>query len=473
MSDHLERIAHVRSVLSGRSGDQPFDRVHPEVISLANGDGTRRPHENTIEAAVCAILDSDSYSFDNYHFQEVHRLFAQAARHDLTQIGVSSKQTGNLLVDFGSSSIITGIFQCLLSPQDIVLSAPAFYHGLIEWCNVSGVDLAVIGRGEPGAPRHSAHIIREWFETADPETRRRTRAIFFPNPTFTGHVYSHEELREIAQTIGEFGLIAVCDMVFSGVEYGDRHALSLAVFRDISDRVITVRSVSKAHNLANIRVGWAGGSADFITRLEDYREVTKGSVPFLCQSIAAAALTAPETYGRDNAEECQRRANSIIHWVEALNLRVRRHSGIDTCLRPLGIPQAGHSILLDASPLQGMETPDGMRLETSVDLCEFFLQHHRVCISPGYSMGFDGMEFRLAYGSVGLNQSYSASRKAELAAALRGAGHKTDREAQQITPFVGGSRLLRQACNRMEQAIDAILKHNQLAEQSNVNELAS
>ncbi|WP_298817990.1 pyridoxal phosphate-dependent aminotransferase [uncultured Roseibium sp.] len=456
----IERIRRVREVLSGRSGRLAYYQRHPGVVSLATGSGTRRPHVSVIEAAVRSLLGSENYSFDNYHFLQPYAPMIEAARRDLAAMGVPDSHRDSVLVDFGSSGIITSAFSLLLQPGDVVLTAPGFYHGLIEWCDLAGLRLAVAGSDDGGPPRLTAQSIRRWFAGLDAETRKRNSAVFFSNPTFTGHVYSQAELEDLAGTIAEIDALVICDMVFAGTEFGDERAVSLASFDELAGKVLTVKSVSKTHNLANLRVGWAGGPSELIRRLDDHRESTKGTVPFLCQSMAAAAIDAPEDYFRANAHECQDRADLIVNWAKRLNRAANGRFGIGNCITPVAIPQSGHSILLDAPDLRGLLTPDGARLNSSADLGEYLLQHHRVCISPAYSMGFDGMEFRIAFGSVGLDLSYPASRAEELSAVRRSVGATELTFETLENPFREGSELLRSACDAIGRATMALLEHN-------------
>lgn len=456
----MSRIRRVREVLSGQTGRLPFYQRHPEVVSLATGSGTRRPHATVIEAAVRSVLGSERYSFDDYHFLQPYSPMLDAARRDLAAMGVPRNQRQSILVDFGSSGIITGAFHLLLRSGDIVLTAPGFYHGLIEWCDLAGLELAISDPNDGGPPCLTAGSIRSWFRGLDDDSRNRRRAVFFSNPTFTGHVYTRAELESLADAIAEVDAYVICDMVFAGTEFGDEKAASLASFEQLAGKVLTVRSVSKTHNLANLRVGWAGGPPDVIQRLDGQRESTKGTVPFICQAMAAAAIDAPEDYFRANAVECRTRVDLIVDWTKRLNQEVHSRFGIENCIAPVTTPQSGHSILLDAPVLKGLLTPDGACLNSSADLGEYLLQHHRVCISPAYSMGFDGMEFRISFGSVGLSLSYAASRSAELFVARRAVGSTDSIAVPFEDPFQDGRGQLRSACDTVGRAITALLEHN-------------
>jgi aspartate aminotransferase len=458
----MERIGRVRAVLSGQAGKLPYHQRHPAVVSLATGSGTRRPYAGVIEAAVGSLLGAEGYSFDNYHFLQPFMPMLNAARRDLAAMQVPENQRESVLVDFGSSGIITSALSMMLRPGDVLLTAPGFYHGLIEWCDLAGLHLAVVGADDGGPQRLTATGVRRWFAGLDAETRNRSRAVFLSNPTFTGHVYTQEELAALADAITETGAFVVCDMVFAGTEFGKDKAISIASFEKTAHNVLTVRSVSKTHNLANLRVGWAGGPPEVIRRLDQHRENTKGTVPFLCQAMAAAAIEAPYEYFHANARECRSRAEQIANWARELSREVEGRFGLPNSIGPVAIPQSGHSILLDAPVLRGLRTQDGDVLNTSAELGEFLLQRHQVCISPAYSMGFDGMEFRISFGSVGLDLTYPASGPAEQAAVHRILGTAPPVLQAVEDPFSAGRERLRGACDTIGRAIVGLLEFNGL-----------
>ena len=46
-------------------------------------------------------------------------------------------------------------------------------------------------------------------------------------------------------------------------------------------------------------------------------------------------------------------------------------------------------------------TPEGRSLQTSLDLARYLVEDARVVLSPGYSIGFDDLKFRLSFAPIG------------------------------------------------------------------------
>lgn len=82
-------------------------------------------------------------------------------------------------------------------------------------------------------------------------------------------------------------------------------------------------------------------------------------------------------------------------------------------------PQAGHGILITAPGLAGCRLPDGSKIRHSIDVTRFLLSAANVAVSPGYSLGFDRTEIRLAFGSAGLKHTYPPAAASELNSVLQ------------------------------------------------------
>src|SRR3569833_1109808 len=71
----IDRLRSARHVLAGLDADGV--RAHPSmfdpyVISLAHGDGTRRPPRTAVAAGVAALLETETASLDDYMFLQHH-----------------------------------------------------------------------------------------------------------------------------------------------------------------------------------------------------------------------------------------------------------------------------------------------------------------------------------------------------------------------------------------------------------------
>ena len=412
----IDRLRSARHVLAGLDADGV--RAHPSmfdpyVISLAHGDGTRRPPRTAVAAGVAALLETETASLDDYMFLQHHEELEAAVTADFAGQGIPAEIAANVCVDSGTTRLFAAFLHAFSRPGDVFGVPRSYYHPLPNWCELFRVDLSLIATGNEDDYKLTAAALDDWYHR-DPSVR--PRGLFLFNPTQTGALYSHEELTAIAEIARRTGLTVLEDSVFAGTEFPDQAKVChlAAVAPDIADRVVTLKGGSKAYNLANVRIGWGCGPAGLIRAMNDYTVATSVTVPFLAKAMALAALRAPAGYLTGNATECRERAALITALVDECNDAV----GERPMLTVVHQPQAGHAILLAAPGLAGLRLLDGSTVQNSIDVARFLLSAANVAVSPGYSLGFDGTEVRVVFGSVGLKHTYPPAVAGELGEAL-------------------------------------------------------
>lgn len=416
--DPLERLRQCRLALAGL--DESGDKVHPamfddDVLSLAHGDGTRRPPPAALKAGVEALFDASTCALDDYLFLQ---RFSPLERH-LTDMyasaGIPGAAANNICVECGTTRLFGAFLKCAARPGDLFLAAPTYYHSLPDWCERFGVSLACVPTDPDAGYKLTAHALDAWY--ADQVLTRRSQApvgLFLFNPTQTGALYTPGELAGIAEVVSRRNLVVLDDHVFAGTEFPESPpAAYLAAAEGMSDHVVTVGGVSKSHNLANIRIGWACGPEKLIDDMRRYSVSTIISVPRLTSIMALAALKDDREYLRVNAAECQARAALISSCIATWNEIPGILDGGSGDFRLVHTPGAGHSLLLSCDPLMGRNWSGGV-IRNSVDVARFFLSEAGVAVSPGFSSGLDGCEIRLCFGSVALAGTYEHSVAAEI-----------------------------------------------------------
>ncbi len=415
----LDRLSAARDVLGGVDGNGR--RVHTGmsdagVISMAHGNGTRRPHATVVAAGITALLETERGSLDDYLFHQPHEEFAAAVTADFRGQGVPAEIAGNICVDSGTTRLYAAFLHACSEPGDVFLVPRSYYHQLPSWCDLFGVQLSLVPTSLGHSYKLTPEDLDEWIRR---NPRRRTRGLFLFNPTQTGALYTAEELQAIALAVADHDLVVLEDSVFAGTEFPGElpvHHL-IAAAPGLADRVVTVKGASKAFNLANARIGWACGPADLIRRMDHYTTTTLATIPYTAKAMALAALRAPRSYLLANSRESAARTTLITELVLECNAALAAHAD-EPVLHIPHQPQAGHALLVSTPGLVGRSLPGGGVIRDSIDVTRLLLSTARVAVSPGYSLGFDGTELRLGFGSVGLKRTYPALARAELVAAL-------------------------------------------------------
>ncbi len=455
-STPLDRLKDCRLALAGT--DEQGRKIHPGmfdagVISLAHGDGTRRPPPGALRAGVEALLDPALCAFDDYLFLQRFEALEDRVSQNFRQAGIPAESADNICIECGTTRLFGAFLHCAAEQGDLFLAAPTYYHSLPDWCACFGAELVCVPTSPHEAYKLTVPALEAWFEQNVATGRqRKPRGLFLFNPTQTGGLYSSAELSELARFIADNDLIVLADHVFASTEFpGSPPAAYLAAQDGMTDRVVTLGGVSKSHNLANIRIGWACGPRQLIEEMRRYSVSTIISVPRLNKIMALAALDDDRKFLNENAKECLRRVRLIQDCIAHWNTELHRHAPNVPGFRLVHRPRAGHSLLLSCDALKGCHWSGG-KIRNNVDVTRFFLSEARVAVSPAYSSGLDGCEIRICFASVGLSETYFYSSETECRAVVDGVrSHLRKESALPIaaTSFSNGNHAPEAPVNQM------------------------
>jgi aspartate aminotransferase len=419
-------VARCQRVLAGENDHGT--KVHPSmfdegVISFAHGEGMRRPHPTVVAAGVRALLDTETSALDGYLFLQRMKPLDDAIAGFFMAEGVDPSTASNICVDSGTTRLFLAFLQAVANRGDVFGVAPTYYYPLANWCEMADVRLVCVPTRRSHEYKLTRQDLEDWHEHhARAGSIPGLRGLFLFNPTQSGAIYTREELEGIASFVAAHDLVVLEDCIFALTEYDpleERH--HLVSCEGMQDRVVTITGGSKAHGLANIRVGWGCGPRSLIETMNAFTITTSATTPQIAKIMALAALNVPREYHLVNAREARDRAALIMDLIAIVNREVH----VDTHGAPgEGIiqvehaPRAGHSILLSFDGMRGLRCADGTVIADSVDVARFFLRDARVALAPGLSNGFDGCQMRLCFACVGLRHTYASSHAAEVIAAL-------------------------------------------------------
>jgi histidinol-phosphate aminotransferase len=212
----------------------------------------------------------------------------------------------NVLVGNGSSEVLLNLLQLVERPGEVLFPWPSF--------GLYAAIATVLGLGFRKIPLTERHEIEPeaLLSTLCPETR----AVILCNPNNpTGTYLTLDEVRAFAEALPK-DVLLILDEAYhefvSDIAYNGSHALALE-----KANVVAVRTFSKAHGLAGLRVGY--GLAP--ERVADYAERVRFpfSVNLVAQVAATASMRAREKI-RGRAEFIIRERNRIQEAFAAAGL---------------------------------------------------------------------------------------------------------------------------------------------------------
>ncbi len=209
----------------------------------------------------------------------------------------------------GSNELIDIICRTFASPADhAVFGDPSF---VCYWlgCTAANVPFTKVPLVDK-----VAWDVDAMLEAVRPETK----LLFLANPNNpTGAYVGRGDLRRLLEQLPE-PVIAVVDEAY--VEFADAADYETALsMRDTRERLLVLRTFSKAYGLAGLRVGYAIGPKELVGYLNRVR--APFNVNLIAQTAARAALSDPEHVAKYVAMNRLERPR-VARALEELGLRV-------------------------------------------------------------------------------------------------------------------------------------------------------
>lgn len=235
----------------------------------------------------------------------------------------------------------------------------------------------------------------------------KTKAIIICTPNNpTGAVYSEESLRELADLAVKHDFFIVADEIYEKLVYnGAKHFSVASISQEVKDRTITVNGFSKAYAMTGWRIGYAAGRADVIKGIMAVQSQTTSATSAISQKAAVAALRGPQHDLETMVEEFKRRKEYVVNRLNSI-------PGI-TCPDVHG----AFYVYPDVQPYLGKSFRD-IRVETTVDLCEYLLNEALISTVPGEAYNVPG-KIRISYSNSMANLEEALNRLEKALAALR------------------------------------------------------
>jgi aminotransferase len=119
-----------------------------------------------------------------------------------------------------------------------------------------------------------------------------------------------------AELCQRWDVLAITDEIYEHILYDGCRHVPMAAIEGMTDRTVTINSLSKTYSVTGWRVGWTiapAGLTGAIRKVHDF--LTVGAAAPL-QEAGAAALALPEAYYTELAASYQRRRDQLLALLE-------------------------------------------------------------------------------------------------------------------------------------------------------------
>jgi aspartate/methionine/tyrosine aminotransferase len=215
-------------------------------------------------------------------------------------------------------------YHALLGPGDhVVVEAPC-YGSALTVARSTGAEVSLWRR------RHEdgwAYDLDELSELLRPNTK----LIYLNGPhNPTGSLISAADFARLIGLLRERSIVLFSDEVYRGLEHDP--ALRLPAACDAYERAISLNTVSKAHGLPGLRIGWlASRDRDLLSRISDLKLYTT-----ICSSAPSELLVALALRHHDELVAASR--ERVLANLELIDSFLERHEDLLDWVRPVAGP---------------------------------------------------------------------------------------------------------------------------------------
>jgi aspartate/methionine/tyrosine aminotransferase len=239
-------------------------------------------------------------------------------------LGLEIDPDREVVVTCGSTEAMIATMLAVIDPGDEVIVFEPYYENY-------GPDAIL----SDAVTRYVTLYPPDW--KFDPQELRsafneKTRAVIINTPhNPTGKVFTHDELRIIADLCLEHDALALTDEIYEHIWYRDQARpsghISMATLDGMRDRTVTINSLSKTYSVTGWRVGYAIASPDLINGIRQVHDFLTVGAAAPLQEAGVYALSLPLTYYEKLQHEYQRRRDYLLGVLEEAGFKCYKPEG--------------------------------------------------------------------------------------------------------------------------------------------------
>ena len=294
-----------------------------------------------------------------------------AIAHKLTVENGLDYGADEIVVGCGAKHIIFNAFAASLNPGDEVIVPAPFW--------VSYPDMVAINGGVPVlVPTTAISGLKLTASALESALSPRTRWLVLNTPNNpSGAVYSEAELRAITAVLLRHPQVwLMTDEIYEHFVYGTaRHISPVHIEPALRDRALVVNGLSKAYAMTGWRIGYGAGPKALVKAIDLLLSQSTTCANSVSQAAAVAALEGPQSCVADAVAAYSRRGERMAALLNEI-------PGFK-CTQPSG----AFYIFASVEGLIGKTDPSGVKLDSSLALMTFLLDHAGVACIEGASYG--------------------------------------------------------------------------------------
>lgn len=293
-----------------------FANQIPDLANFTVGEPDFNTPEHIKKSAIRSINENRSHYAPSNGTQELRQSVADF----LAQKYAINYQADEVIVTAGATEAIYTAVLSVVNPGDkVIIPTPTFPLYIAD---------VVLAGGQPVLVDTSASSFKLTPEILqDTLTREGDQVkmvvLNYPNNP-TGVMYSQEELDALADVLRGQPIFALCDEIYSELNYEQPHA---SLTKSLHEQTLLITGVSKSHAMTGWRIGLLCAPQALTTELGKIHQFTITSTATVTQDAATDALA----NGQDDAlamkAEYHKRRDYLLNSLTELGFESAHPSG--------------------------------------------------------------------------------------------------------------------------------------------------
>ncbi len=315
MTKYLNRrLALVKN--SAILGFSKFAQQIPHIVNFTLGEPDFETPEHIKQAGIRSIKENHSHYAPSNGTQELR----QNASDFLAQKYGEHYQPDEVIVTEGATeAIYTTVSSVINSGDKVIIPTPTFPLYIADVIVAGGQSVLV------DTSATDFKLTPELLEKTLIREGSRVKMLILNYPSNpTGVMYTQSELDALADVLRNKPIFAVCDEIYSELNYDQPHA---SLTKNLRDQTILITGVSKSHAMTGWRIGLLCAPQAITDELSKIHQFTITSTATVMQDAAEEALS----NGKDDAipmkEEYRQRRDYILASLTKLGFHSAKPSG--------------------------------------------------------------------------------------------------------------------------------------------------
>ena len=239
----------------------------------------------------------------------------------------------NILVTTGASEAIIMTLDCITNEGDELIVPEPFYANYETFAAACGVNIV------PVSSTIDTNFSLPPIYEIERKINDKTRAIFICNPNNpTGYVYTHEELKDLANLVKKHDLFLIVDEVYREFVYDGAIHHSVLTIPGLEEHAILIDSMSKRYSMCGARIGCLVSKNKAVMEAALKFAQSRLSPPTLGLHASEAAMDEPLSYLQDVKAIYLERRNTLIQSLQQVSgITVSEPYGAFYCLVQLPV----------------------------------------------------------------------------------------------------------------------------------------